>query len=72
MRYWIYTEADGIVDTIPDDPGGRVVWGLILIALVAGYFFTARARRRSAQHYLAAKRREQEMRDNDPDMKKDE
>jgi hypothetical protein len=71
MGYRIYTEADGIVDTLPDDPGARVIWALVLAALVAGYFFAARARRRSAEHYLAAKKREQELRDNDPDIKKD-
>jgi len=71
MRYRIYAETDGIVDTLPDDPGARVVWVLVLAALAAGYFFAARARRRSAEHYLAAKKREQELRDNDPDIKRD-
>jgi len=70
MHYTIFTESDGFVDTIPDDPGARVVWGLILAAMVAAYFFTTRSRRRAAAHHLAAKEREQKMRDNDPDMKK--
>ena len=71
MRHRIYTESDGIVDTLPDDPGAQVLWGLVLAALVAAYFFTARSRRRASERYLEAKKREQEMRDNDPDMKKD-
>ena len=70
MHYRIFTDSDGIVETLPDDPGAQIVWGLILAALVAIYFFTARNRRRAAEHYLAARKREQEMRDNDPDMRK--
>ncbi len=71
MDYALLTDPDGFVETIPDDPGAQIVWGLILAALVAGYFLTARSRRRATEHYLDAKRREQELRDNDPDMKKD-
>ena len=71
MKYTIFTDSDGFVETIPNDAGGQVVWGLVLAALAAAYFFTARSRRRSAEQYLAARRREREIRDNDPDMKKD-
>ena len=71
MHYTIFTDSDGFVDTLPDDTGGQIVWGLILAALVAAYFVTSRSRRRAAEHYLAAKKRDQEMRDNDPDMKKE-
>ena len=72
MYYALLTDSDGFVDTFPDEPGARVIWGLILAALVGAYFLTTRSRRRAAEHYEDARRREAEMRANDPDMKKDE
>lgn len=72
MNYALLSDSDGFVETLPDDPGAQIVWGVILAALVGAYFLTARSRRRAAEHYLDARRREAEMRANDPDMKKDE
>jgi hypothetical protein len=70
MHYTILASSDGFVETLPDEPGAQIVWGLVLAALVVVYVFITRSRRRSAEHYLAARKREQEMRDNDPDMRK--
>lgn len=72
MHYRIFTESDRMIETLPDEGNAQVVWAVILAILIAVYWFTARTRRRAAEHHLAAKRREQEMRDNDPDMRKDE
>ena len=70
MNLTFLTESGGVVDTFPDDTGAQVVWGLILVAIVGMYFLSKRSRNRARDHYLAAKKREADLRANDPDMKK--
>ena len=65
----ILTEStDGI---IPDDPGARVVFVIIGLAILGLYFLLRTTRRRSEAAYWERRRREQEMRDNDPDLRRD-
>jgi hypothetical protein len=71
MNLTMLTESGGVVDTLPDDTAGQVVWGVVLALLIGGYFLAKRSRNKARDHYYAAKRREADLRDNDPDMKKD-
>jgi hypothetical protein len=65
----ILTEAtDGI---LPEDPGARVVFVIIGIAILGLYFLLRRTRRRSEAAYWERRKRERELRDNDPDMRRD-
>ncbi len=60
---------DGLV---PEDPGGRVVFVLVGVAIVALYLMLRRTRRRTEAAYWDRRRREQARRDADPDMRRDE
>ena len=65
----ILTEsADGI---FPDDPGARVVFVLIGMGIVGLYLLLRRTRRRSEAAYWERRKREQDQRDSDPDMRRD-
>jgi hypothetical protein len=61
--------SDGI---LPEDPAARVVFVMVGAAIVGLYFVIRRTRRRADDAYWESRRREQTLRDNDPDMKRDE
>lgn len=58
--------------TFPTDPAARVIWIILLAAIVGLYIVVNRTRRRAREQYLSIKQREAEMRASDPDMKKEE
>lgn len=65
----ILTEStDGI---LPEDPGARVVFVIVGIVILGLHFLLRRTRRRSEAAYWERRRQEQELRDNDPDMRRD-
>ncbi len=72
MGFTLLTESEPLVDTVPSDTGGQIVWVLILAGFVAMYLFTTRTRRRAAEHYAASRRIEEELRANDPDLRHDD
>lgn len=61
--------SDGVV---PEDGASRVVFVIIGIVILGLYVLISRTKRRSASHYLSRRRREQELRNADPDMRTDE
>jgi predicted LPLAT superfamily acyltransferase len=61
--------SDGI---IPEDGGARVVFVIIGAAILGLYFLLRRTRRRAMDDYWSRTKREQELRDADPDLRRDE
>ena len=61
--------SDGIV---PDDAGARVIFAIIGLAILGLYLLLRRTKRRADDHYMGSRRREQELRDNDPDLRRDD
>lgn len=60
--------TDGI---LPEDPGARVLFVVIGAGILGLYFLLRRTRRRSEAAYWARRSRERELRDSDPDMRRD-
>lgn len=56
---------------LPREGGALVVWGIVA-AIILGLYFVLRAtRRRSVDDYWRRSRREEQLRDDDPDMRHD-
>jgi hypothetical protein len=54
---------------LPDGDGAQILFWLIGAGVILGlWFVVARTRKRSYNEYWERKRREQQLRDNDPDM----
>ena len=58
--------------TFPEDAGARVLFVIVGVAIVALYLLVRRTRKRTEKAYWERRRREQAMRDADPDMRRDE
>ena len=56
----------------PDSTGGRLVFALFALVIVGLYFLIRRTQRRSEDAYWRRRKTEQELRDNDPDMRHDD
>ena len=65
----IAQSSDGV---LPSDAASGVVWGIMVAVILGLYFLIRRTRRRAAADYWDRGRREQEIRDNDPDMHRPE
>lgn len=59
--------SDGV---LPSDAASGVVWGIMATVILGLYFLIRGTRRRAAEDYWNRRKREQEMRDNDPDMRR--
>lgn len=58
---------------LPDAGGGEIVVWILLAAGIVGLFLIInRTRKRSYQSYMERAKREEQLRANDPDMKKNE
>ena len=58
---------------LPDGGGGQIVFWLIGAAVILGLWFViARSRKRSYNAYWDRRRKEQQLKDDDPDMAKPE
>lgn len=57
--------------TFPDETNAQIVWVIVFAVIIGVYLIVSRTRRRAKEHYLASKRREADLKANDPDMKKD-
>ena len=64
--------GQAVEDTFPDETGGQVVFVIVGIAIVALYLLLRRTRRRTEEAYWERRRRDQALRDNDPDMRQDD
>ncbi|HSF84110.1 MAG TPA: hypothetical protein VLG28_00435 [Acidimicrobiia bacterium] len=64
--------AQAVEDTFPDEAGGRVIFVIVGVAIVALYLVLRRTRRRTEEAYWERRRREKARRDNDPDMRRDD
>jgi hypothetical protein len=69
---WLPVVAQSSDEIIPSDPGARTLFVVIGLVILALYFLLRRTRRRSVEAYWSRRRREDELREADPDMRKDE
>lgn len=58
--------------TLPDNATGIVIWVGLLAVILLAYSAIKRTRRRAREDYIRHKMWEKELRENDPDMKKDD
>ncbi len=59
--------------TIPEAGGGAIlIWLLLGAGIIGLYLVVNRTRRRSYGNYMSRAEREAEMKENDPDMRKDD
>ena len=59
--------------TIPEAGGGAIlIWLLLGAGIIGLYLVVNRTRRRSYGDYMSRTEREAEMKENDPDMRKDD
>ncbi len=63
--------TDEILPDLPEESGGRLLFVLLGAAIVGLYLLLRRTRERAAESYWESRRREQELRDADPDMRRD-
>ena len=66
------TAADEGGFTLPDNGVGIVIWIIIAAVLLGAYVLINRTRQRFREDYIRKLNWERELRENDPDMKKDD
>lgn len=59
-------------DILPDGGLETAIWVLIAAVIVGLYLIVRRTRKKTMNHYLDREQREQEMKERDPDLRKDE
>ncbi len=69
---WLTVLAQEAPGGLPDDVGSGIIWGIFLAVIGALYVLVRNTRRRADRQYWDRRRREKELRDADPDMRKDE
>ncbi len=58
--------------TLPDNAVGIVIWIIVALVILGGYILINRTRQRFREDYIRRLNWEKELRENDPDMKKEE
>ena len=72
MLTLLATAADEGGFTLPDNPLGIIIWVAILAVIMLAYSAIKRTRHRAREDYIRHKMWEKQLRDNDPDIKKDD
>ncbi|MGI9608654.1 MAG: hypothetical protein ACR2NL_00010 [Acidimicrobiia bacterium] len=72
MMTILATAADEGGFTLPDNPLGIAIWVILAGVIVGAYILINRTRQRFRDDYIRKLNWEKELRENDPDMKKEE
>lgn len=63
--------TDAVDDIVPADNGARLVFAVVAVVIIGLYFTIRRTQKRSADAYWEQRRRQDDLRANDPDMKQE-
>ena len=72
MLTLLATASDEGGFTFPEDPGAQAIWAILAVVILGAYIMISRTRRRAREDYIRHKMWEKELRENDPDMRKDD